>query len=154
MQLKDAHSPLILPVPSHRLTIKADLTVFEHILLARHTYALPPIYQELLNAIPYADYIADVPFVSCISARIQIPRTKLSYSIPFEELRKIVRNRFHQISHGTTLRPPPQYTECIKCGRPPSLDPQQFVVRRQVPSSLSRPSTVRRPSTGAVEHVS
>ena len=116
MQLKDGHSPIVLPLPSARLAIKADLTVFEHILSARRNYVLPAKYQELLNAITYADYIADIPFIGCISARIQIPRTKLCYSIPFEQLRTIVRNRFRQISNGKTLRPPPQYTECVKCG--------------------------------------
>ena len=116
MQKKDGPSPLRLPLPNACLQIITNFSVFDHILSARHEYTLPSKYQDLLNAIRYADYIVDTTFIRCVSKHLQLPRTKLSYSIPFEELRYIIRNRFRQIKNNMTLRSPPRWNECVKCG--------------------------------------
>ena len=120
-------SPLILPLPNPRLAVTANLSVFDHIISARGQYSLPPTHQELINAIRYADYIADTRFISCISNLLQLPRTKMTYSIPFDEFRKSLRNRYRQVVNGKTLRRPPLENECVKCGLPVEVSDDTFL---------------------------
>lgn len=115
-QYLGGQSPLILACPHPRLAVTANLSIFNHILTARQNYRLPQTAQELICAIRYADYIADAPFISRVSHCLQLPRTKMMYSIPFEEFRRIIRNRFRQLRNGRTLKPPPCGRMCIKCG--------------------------------------
>ena len=72
----------ILPLPNPRLAVTANHSVFDHIIRARGWYSLPPTHQELINTIHYADYIVDIPFISCVSNLLQLPRTKMMYLIP------------------------------------------------------------------------
>ena len=81
------------------------------ILSSRQGYTLPSLHQQLLRADRYTDY---THFIACISKVLQIPRTKVMFSIPFEELRVIVRNRYRQILNGKTLRNPPSLILCVK----------------------------------------